>query len=65
MVKEHSLSNYLQTAGFILYSRVLVPCEIQTALSKIWTYVTMLIDDNHFTISVSYFILWEPSWLGL
>ena len=45
-----SLSNYLLIAGFILFWRILVQCEKQTASSRIWTRVTKDISyDNDYS----------------
>ena len=59
-VKERSLSYYLYVArerifGFILFKRVLAWCEIPTALSRIWTWVTVSISyaNNHYTMYAS------------
>ena len=67
VVKEPSLLLYLlKTVGrivrFLLFPRVLASCEMQIALSKIWTWVTVSIsnDDNYYTINTSL-----PSRLGL
>ena len=40
---------YLPIAGFILFPRVLVLCEIQTTLPSIWTWITVSIfyNDKH------------------
>ena len=72
------LSYYLPIAGgriirFIPFSLVLVPCEMQSVSSRIWTRVTVFIsyDDNHYTtdtsdictlIILSWFIGEEVSW---
>ena len=54
MAEEPSLPYYLPIAegriiGFIPFPRVLVLCEMQSVLSKIWTHVAVSIsyDDNH------------------
>ena len=54
--EEPSLSDYLAIAGgriigFIPFLRVLVPREMQSVSSRIWTRVTVSIsyDDNHYT----------------
>ena len=41
--------------GFIPFPRVLVLCEIQLVLSRIWTRITVSIshDDNHYTTGTS------------
>ena len=59
-VEEPSLSFYLPIAGgriigFIPFPRVLVLCEMQSALFRIWTRVAMSIsyDDNHYTTATS------------
>ena len=58
--KEPSLSYYLPFAGgriirFIPFSRVLVVCEMPSALYRIWTHVTVSIsnNDNHYTMVTS------------
>ena len=56
MLKEPSLSNNLSMSGgrivgCITFPRVLVLCEMQTALSKIWTWVA---------VSVSYALHHDP-----
>ena len=58
--REHSLPYYLPIAGrriigFITFPRVLVLCEIQSALSRIWTHVGVSIsyDDNHYATGTS------------
>ena len=60
--EEPSLSYYLPIAGgriigFIPFPRVLVPCEMQSVSSRIWTRVAMSIsyDDNHYTTGTSIF----------
>ena len=59
-VKEHCLPNYLpisreRIVGWILIPRESLICEIQTALSKVWTRVTVSISyyDNRCTTSTS------------
>ena len=58
--EELSLPYYLPTAGgriigFIPFPRVLVPCEMQSVSSRIWTRVAVSIsfNDNHYTTSTS------------
>ena len=58
--EEHSLSYYLPIAGgslivFIPFPRVLVLCEMQSVLSRIWTRVTVSIsyDNNHYTMGIA------------
>ena len=58
MVKEQSLSYYLsltgiRIVGFLLFPRVLVLIEMQTASFKIWTWVAEFIsnDDNRYPTS--------------
>ena len=55
--EEPSLSYYLPIAGgriigFVPFPRVLVLCEMQSVLSRIWTRVavSILYDDNHYTM---------------
>ena len=61
MIKEHLLPKYLPLSGgiilFIPLSKVLAQCEIQTALSRIWTRISMLFsnDVNHYTLGHLYF----------
>ena len=57
MAEEPSLPYYLPIAGgriigFIPFPRVLVLCEMQSVLLKIWTCVAVSIsyDDNHYTM---------------
>ena len=67
--EEPSLSNYLPIAGgriigFIPFPRVLVLCEMQSVLARIWTHVAMSIfyNDNHYTTG-TYIVtssLWYP-----
>ena len=59
--EEPSLSYYLPIAegriiGFIPFPRVLVLCEMQSVLSRIWTRVTVSIsfDDNHCTTGITH-----------
>ena len=59
--EESSLSYYLPIAGgriigFIPFPRVLVLCELQSVLSRIWTRVAMSIsyDDNHYPTGTNY-----------
>ena len=59
-VEELSLPYYLSIAGgriigFIPFPRVLVLCEMQSVLSRIWTLVAVSIsyDDNHYTTGTS------------
>ena len=52
-INEPSLPRYLsiageRTVGFIPSLRLLVQCEIQTALSQVWTRVTVSIFNNEF-----------------
>ena len=58
--KEHCLPYYLFMAGgriveFILFPTLLAQCEIQTATSRIWTRVAVIIshDDIHYTTCAS------------
>ena len=58
--KEPSLPDYLFTssgmiAGYILFRRVLVLCEKQSASSRVWTQLTMSVSygDNHYTTYTS------------
>ena len=58
--EEPSLSYYLPIAGgriigFIPFPRVLVLCEMQSVLSRIWTRVAVFIsyDDNNYTTGTS------------
>ena len=58
--EEPSLPYYLPIAGgriigFIPFPRVLVLCEMQSVLSRIWTCVAVSIsyDDNHYTTGTS------------
>ena len=58
--EEFSLPYYLPIAGgriigFIPFPRVLVQCEMQSVLSRIWTRVAMSIscDDNYYTTGTS------------
>ena len=58
--EELSLPYYLPIAGgriigFIPFPRVLVLCERQQILSRIWTHVAVSIsyDDNHYTMGTS------------
>ena len=60
MTEEPSLSYYLPIAGgriigFIPFPRVLVLCEMQSFLSRIWTRVALSIsyDNNHYTTGTS------------
>ena len=60
-IKDPSFPYYLPiarggTVGFILFPRISILCEIQTALFSIWTLVLMSIsyNDNHFTMSAYY-----------
>ena len=39
--EEPSLPYYLPIAGFILFPRVLMLCEMQSATSRIWTHVAL------------------------
>ena len=62
-VKEPIMPNYLliiggRIIGFIHFPRVLVLCEMQSSLSRIWICVAVLIlyDDNHYTMIASYYI---------
>ena len=65
--EEHSLPYYLPIAGgriigSIPFPRVLVPCEMQSVSSKIWTRVAASIsyDDKHFTPGTfSYWQIWH------
>ena len=57
--EELSLPYYLLIAGgriigFIPFSRILVPCEMQSVSSRIWTRIVVSIscDDNHYTTSI-------------
>ena len=59
-LEEPSLPYYLPMAGgriigFIHFPRVLVLCEIQSVLSRIWTRVAVSIscEDNHYTTGTS------------
>ena len=61
--EEPSLSYYLPIAGgriigFIPFPRVLVLCEMQSVLSRIWTLVAVSIsyDDNHYTTGTSIYL---------
>ena len=66
-VRELSLLYYLpitgrRIVGFIHFLRVLVLCEIETALSKIWTWVAIanFYDANHYTMNASISeIVWQ------
>ena len=58
--EELSLSYYLPIAGgriigFIPFPKVLVLCEMQSVLLRIWTRIAMFIsyDDNHYTTVTS------------
>ena len=58
--EEPSLPYYLPIAGgriigFIPFPRVLVPCEMQSVSSRIWTHIAVSIsyDDNHYTKGTS------------
>ena len=58
--KEPSLPYYLPISRvrivvFILFSKALVLCKMQTASSMIWTHITVSIsyDNNHYTTSTS------------
>ena len=58
--EEPSLPYYLPIAGviiigFISFPRVLVQCEMQSVLSRIWTRIAVSIshDDNHYTTGTS------------
>ena len=44
--------------GFVPFPRVLVLCEMQSVLSRIWTRVAVSIsyDDNHYTTSTKQYI---------
>ena len=60
MAKEPSLPYNLMIAGkrrdeFIPFQRVLAQSEMQTALSRIWTWVTDSIsfNDNHYALCAS------------
>ena len=59
--REPGLPNYFSLAGrriirFIRFLRVLALCEIQSALTRIWSCVAMFIsyDDNHLTTTPPY-----------
>ena len=59
--EEPSLPYYLsiiggRIIGFIPFPRVLVPCELQSVSSRIWTRVAVFIsyDDNLYTTGTSY-----------
>ena len=64
--KEPSLPYYLPIAermiGFIPFPRALVPCEMQSVLSRIWTCVAISIsyDDSHYTVGTTQTILKPP-----
>ena len=65
--EEISLPYYLPIAGgrmirFIPFPRVLVLCEMQSVLSRIWTRVTVSIsyNDNHYTTGTST-LQWIPN----
>ena len=66
-VKERSLSYYLpipggKIVGYIPFPRLVTHYKMQTALSRIWTRITVSIsyDDNHHTTSTSkYKLLWN------
>ena len=47
--------------GFIPFPRVLVLCEMQPILSRIWTRVTVSLsyDDNHYTTDTEYLLLYN------
>ena len=60
--EEPSLPYYLpigggRIIGFIPFPRVLVLCEMQSVLSRIWTLVAVSIsyNDNHYTMGISSF----------
>ena len=62
--EEPSLPYYLSIAGgriigFIPFPRVLVPCEMQSVSSRIWTRVVVSIsyDNNHYTTFRSYSVV--------
>ena len=62
-VKEPNLPNYLligggRIIGFMTFPRVLAQCEMQTALSRIWTQITasILFSDDHYTTSIYIYI---------
>ena len=51
----YSLISGWRIIGFILFPRVLMPCEMQIVSSRIWTRVTMNIasNNNHHTMNIS------------
>ena len=57
-VKESSLPDYLpidetRIVGLISFPKVLSPCEMKTASSRIWTWIVVIIlySNNHYTTS--------------